>query len=388
MKKYWQLLLIAVVMIATISVHYIQVAKASGQSYKLQFEKLSGDDKYIDSLMMEGYFDTINSYMPANITKDETTLFPNSIWQNTTYTHNKLVDQHKAFMRGKGSSASNYYEDDGRLIYVNEPDDVWKLNEGDTVTYNIDVLNKDNETSNAFSVSLPLNKALDWISINNIVVVDNELKFVTDYRKNNGDGEIHLIVIDLKKQQLVSDTILDTVKTTENERSQITFYNEYENFGYEKYMVYSIYTYNPNAQEYNIISRQFKILNIETNELTNLDTPENIEFETIVGVIDNNNFVISSSEGTDLVLNQYNIGQKRWLEPFTVASLVKVTKDRSYHMQASNGKIYLINKVEQGSLLQIFDIENYQPLYEGIIKNTDNKQKLKLYIYRFHELKE
>ena len=76
MKKYWQLLLIAVVIIATISVHYIQVAKASGQSYKLLFEKISGDDKYIDSLMMEGYFDTINSYMPANITKDETTLLP------------------------------------------------------------------------------------------------------------------------------------------------------------------------------------------------------------------------------------------------------------------------------------------------------------------------
>ena len=128
MKKYWQLLLIAVVIIATISVHYIQVAKASGQSYKLLFEKISGDDKYIDSLMMEGYFDTINSYMPANITKDETTLLPNTFLRNTTYTHSKLIDQHKAFMRGKGSSAYNYYEDDTRLIYVDEPDEVWKLN--------------------------------------------------------------------------------------------------------------------------------------------------------------------------------------------------------------------------------------------------------------------
>ena len=57
MKKYWQLLLIAVVIIATISVHYIQVAKASGQSYQVTFEKISGDDKYIDSLTMEGYFE-------------------------------------------------------------------------------------------------------------------------------------------------------------------------------------------------------------------------------------------------------------------------------------------------------------------------------------------
>ena len=114
---------------------------------------------------------------------------------------------------------------------VDEPDEVWKLNKGDAITYHIDVLNKDNNTSNAFSVSLPLNKAVEWISVNNTAVVDNELKFVTNYMENNGGGEVHLIVIDLKKQQLVSDTILETIETTENQRSQLTLYNEYENFG-------------------------------------------------------------------------------------------------------------------------------------------------------------
>jgi hypothetical protein len=385
MKKYWQLLLIALVIIATISVHYIQVAKASNQSYNLLFEKISGDDKYIDSLTMEGYFESGYTSIPANITKDDTTLLTNPFLRHTTLTFRELIDQHKAFMRGKEHNASNYYEDEARLIYVEEPDEVWKLNEGATITYNIDVLNKDNDTSNAFSVSLALNKSLDWISVQNTVVVDNELKFLTNYMENNGDSEVHLVVIDLKKQQLVSDTILDTVETTEIQRSNITIYNEYENFGYEKYVVYSISSYNPYAQEYEIVSQQFKILNIETNEVTNLEVPESIVPERLMGVLDNNNFVISILEGTNLVLYQYNIGQKRWLDPVNVKTSVKIVNNDSYTMQATKGKIYLINKVEQGLLLQILDIDNHQSLYEGILKNADNEQNFNLSIYRFHD---
>ena len=153
--------------------------------------------------------------------------------------------------------------------------------------------------------------------------------------------------------------------------------------------MYSIRTYNPYAQEYNIISQQVKILNIETNELTTLDIPESIKLENLIAAIDNNNLIISIRDDDDLLLYQYNIGQKRWLDPVTITFPVNgvFNSFSSFHIQATNGKIYLITQVEQGSLLQILDIENYQPLYEGIMKK-DSKQKSDLYIYRVHESNE
>ena len=107
-----------------------------------------------------------------------------------------------------------------------------------------------------------------------------------------------------------------------------------------------------------------------------------------MGVVDNNYFVISNRENANLVLYRYNIGQKRWLEPVTVMEPVKVLNKDSYTIQATNGKIYLFNEVDQGYLLQISDIENNQLLYEGILTKADNKQKFNLSIYHFYERNE
>ena len=257
MKKYWQLLLIAVVIVVAISVHYIQVANASNQSYKLSFEKVSGDDKYVDSLKIEGSYQTGYSSNPVIITKDETKIKDNLLRDYTTLTIRELINTHKSFMRGKMRSESNFYEDDAQLIYAKDPDETWKLNEGESYTYDIDILNKNENKTVSFSVSSKLTKHVSWISVNNTVLVNNELKLITTHTRNNGDNEIHLVIIDLKKQQLLNDIILDTTASNENMRTYYQSYNDHENYGQEKYFVYSMNTQNE-MPPYNIISRRMK----------------------------------------------------------------------------------------------------------------------------------
>ena len=53
MKKYWQFLLIAGVTVITLSVHYIQVVNAKNNDFKFTFNNISGDDSYLDSLVIE-----------------------------------------------------------------------------------------------------------------------------------------------------------------------------------------------------------------------------------------------------------------------------------------------------------------------------------------------
>lgn len=387
MKKYWQLLVVVVVIIATISIHYIQVASASSQTYKLTFEKISGDDKYLDSLKIEGSIGVGYTSNPVILTKDEVKIESRFLYDYSLLTMKALIDNHKDFMRGKMRSPVNFYEDDAQLIYVKDPEEPWKLNEGDTFSYDIDVLNKDENKTDSFSVNLKLNSPVSWISVNNIVLVNNELKFITSLSRNDGDNELHLVTIDLKDQQLLSDTILDIGESNENVRTDFQSYDNYQNLGPEKYYVYSMNTQSE-TPPYNIIREHFKVVNFETNEITPLEIPESVVSRINMGVVDNNYFVVSSIEEGDLVLHRYNIGQKRWLEPVPVKEPVKVLNTDSYTMQATNGKIYLFNDTEQGFYLRISDIEKGETLYEGILKRKDAKQKFSLWVEKFHEMNE
>src|SRR5690625_7285073 len=56
MKKYWILIVISIVMVASIGTFYIQSALAMSNMPEVTIEKKQGDAKEIDSLLMNGYY--------------------------------------------------------------------------------------------------------------------------------------------------------------------------------------------------------------------------------------------------------------------------------------------------------------------------------------------
>ncbi|AWE08550.1 hypothetical protein DCE79_14750 [Lysinibacillus sp. 2017] len=374
MKKYWQLLVMGLVIVATISVHYIQVANATKLESDFSFEKISGDEKYLDPLVIEANYYNNYDYSTVLFSKDKTTKVERSFYQQVPFKFQKLVDNHKSFMRGKAYNVNNFYEDEAQLIYVKEPDQILSLGKDDKITYIIDVLNKKDNTSDEFPVQLELNKNFDWNSINNVAVVNNELKLITTNVQHNGIQEMHLVQIDLNKQQLLSDTILNSTSDDEITRKSIGFYNDYYNLAQEKYAVYTINTYDTKVEEHKYISQQHNVLNIETNELMPIDLPTGIVGNIQSGIVDNGYFVISNIEDTDMVLYRYNIAQQQWLEPVSLPMPFKTLEKTLNFAQAMNGKLYTMNEVEKGYLLQIIAIEEGKLVYSGLIpKNADTQ---------------
>lgn len=388
MRKYWKLLLIAVIIVTTISAHYIQVANAAKQNYDVTFEKISGDDQYLDPLLIEANYQNGYEYSSVFITKDETTLLQRANYQQIPLTFQQLIDKHKKFMRGKIYNANSYYEDEAKLIYIEEPDLGWGLEKGDILTYNIDVLNKKENTSVTFSVQSKLNRQANWISIGNIAVVNNELKLITNHTQRNIDEEVHLIIIDINKQQLLSDTILETNSSTDTTRTSVQFYNDYYNLAQEKYVVYSINTFDIKEEEHKLASKQLKVLNSETNEISPVDLPEGVGLNVENGGVDNNYFIFLTRKDTGLMLYRYNIGQQQWQEPISVPYSLNVVDKDSYRVQALNDKLYLMNEVEKGFSLQIFDIEDGKTLYEGVISKSGAKLSHSISVSRIHEIKD
>lgn len=383
MKKYWQLLLIVGVIIVTVSIHYIQVANA--KSYHFTFDKISGDDKYVDSLLIEGSLEEGMEYSTVLIGKDKSTFVDDFKYQHAPLLIRDLIDKNKNFMRGKSFSASNYFEDKTKLVYVEEPNEAWNFKENDSFSYQVDFLDKVKEERTTFEVPSKLNKLVNWITINNTSVVDNELKLFVRYFLNNGNEEFYIVTIDLNKQQLLNENLIETIPNDKAVRNHLELYNQYHHLGYEKYIIYSMTLYNAETEQTNIISRQFKALNVETNEVTSIELPDGLEINMQSGTVDNNYFIAAYKTGEDTRIYQYNIGQQRWLDPVIAPHPMKFVNNELNNTYSYNGKFYVLNEMEKDFVLQIFDIEKGTTLYEGILSKENAKGKYYIWANRFLE---
>lgn len=388
MKKYWQLLVIAGIIVATISVHYIQVANAAKQNFNFKFETISGDDKYIDSLVIEANLENGMVHHSVTIDKDETIMLDRDRYGYIPEQFQQLIDKHKNFMRGKAFNSNNFFEDDSKIIYVEEPSDTWELNEGDSYAYQIDLLNKADNKKVSFEVQSEIKNKFNWIAIMNIAVVNNEMKLFVRQFKNNGDEEVYVIIIDLKKQQILSESLVDTVTNDENTRTSIELHNSYYNLAQEKYNVYSLTSYDPNKEGFNVISRQVNVLNMETNEVTPLQLPEGVDYDMQNAVVHDNYFIPVYITETETMIYRYNIGQQRWLDPIILPHPVAITDTSSNNIGAQDGKLYVMNETEKGNILQIFNIESGTTLYEGILSSNNENQTYNIWASRFYEVTE
>lgn len=386
MKKYWQLLLIAGIIVVTFTVHYIQVVNAKTKEYDFTFEKISGDDKYIDSLMFETSFEYGIGYNTLLISKDESTLIDSTHNLREPIMFQRLIDEHKNFMRGKALNANNFFEDDTKLIYVKEPEEGWKVKEGNTYSYEIDVLDKVKDEKTSFTIESQLKNRYNWVFYDDITVVDNELKLIVKQMDNDGSEKMYQVIIDLKKQQLLSETLLEEATTDDTTRRSIDSYNSYSNLGHEKYHVYSINSFDLKSPEQDIFSRQFSALNTETNEITDIQLPEGLDQNMQSIEVDDNYLVIAYSTKEEIVIYRYNIGQQRWLEPITVPYSEKVLIPELNSTATLNGKFYVMTEVNSDFILKIFDIEKGTLLYEGKLINNNMEQKYYIHITDVYEL--
>lgn len=387
MKKYWQLLVIAIVIVLTIGFHYVQVASATKQNYNFTFENISGDDKYIESLLIEASVEKGMGYNTVLINKEESKVVSNPYKSHTPLLFTELIDEYKNFMRGKPFFANNYYEDETKLVFVKEPYEDWSLNTEGNYSYKVDVLNKAENKKTSFEVQSASKNKFHYMSIINTTVVNNDLKIILKQVKNNGDEELYVVTIDMKKQQLLSESLVDTALGDEKIRNSFDFYNRYYNIGNEKYNVYSVTSLERAYESAKVISRQFRLINMDTNEVTSISLPEGLELDMESGIVENNYFVASYITEENTIIHRYNIGQQRWLDPIIASHPDKFVNKEINNLDVQNSKLYIMNETANDFILQIFDIESGTLLYEGKLLNDGAKQKYYIWVNNFHEQK-
>ena len=385
MKKYWPLLVVVGVIVATLGIHYVQVASAANKN-TVTFETLTGDEQYIKNLIIEGSIESTADYNPVLIINGETKLQRYSVYERPIpRVYESLMQNYKSFMRGKLLEANHYYEDDTQLVYVQEPINPWKLADGADLPYEIEILNKNDERVTVFTVNSKLNSSAQWITLEHVQVVGNELKLVTNHMKSMGDGEMHLLTIDIKNKQLIDDAIIEVMQGTEAYRMYVGFYYEYYHLGPEKYLVYNINTHDARTEEYKQRSQQFKILNLVTNDITEIEIPQQILGDEHRMLVLDHQMIAATVIDGKVVINRYNIGQQQWLEPITLEATYEVVQRALFDLQTLNDKLYVLAQVAEGQLLYIVDAQSGETLYSGLIQPTSPQPNFAVSVSRFYE---
>ncbi len=172
MKRYGKLSVIAVLVVLTIGIYYIQHIFAAETKPEFTISEKKGDQELIEDMTIEGYYYENNLFgtgTDVEITTEGTTYYSNQPYQNQrqgSVSANKkmaqLQKEYRSFMRGKNHFLTNFFEDESILAYAEIT-----TNNFSSVTeeseFKIEVLNKKTEEVLSYSVDFP--KTTEYVSI-------------------------------------------------------------------------------------------------------------------------------------------------------------------------------------------------------------------------------
>src|SRR5690625_4729725 len=126
MKKYWILIVISVVMVATIGTFYMQSVMAGNNKPVFTIEKINGDEKEIESLLLSGFYDDGLNYLGEDL---EISLEGIKYFEDRSFFERikedygserikQLQKEYRHFMRGKNYSLNSYFENEDYLAYA------------------------------------------------------------------------------------------------------------------------------------------------------------------------------------------------------------------------------------------------------------------------------
>lgn len=229
MKRYLCSIIIGMVVILSIGTYYVKVASSASSLPKYTFKTLEGSDKELDPVIINASLQNgSNFYEPLTI-ESNTTKYASerSYLENLTgrqdHLIERLVKEHRSFMRGK-DSISSLYEDDDFLAYARVNSEYTKSGNMEA-KFDIGLLEKKDEEETSFQIELPNQGRIMNADVRDVQLVHSKLQVLTmnDVNSNNEKQtkEVHLYTIDVANKKVLSDKTL--VSETFTDPEQVDF---------------------------------------------------------------------------------------------------------------------------------------------------------------------
>ncbi|MDP9738868.1 UNVERIFIED_ORG: hypothetical protein QFZ59_000698 [Bacillus sp. B2I3] len=397
MKRYLCSIIIGMVVILSIGTYYVKVASSASSLSKYTFKTLEGSDKELDPVIINGTIQNGSTfYEPLTIESNTTTYeSEKSYLENLTgrqdHLIERLVKEHRSFMRGK-DSISSLYEDDDFLAYASVNSEI--TNNGKMeAKFDIGLLEKKDEEETSFQIELPNQERIMNADVRDVQLVHSKLQILTmnDVNSNNEKQtkEVHLYTIDVANKKVLSDKTL--VSETFTYPNQVDFQmptdvapsqpNDMVLISLIKGVNHEDGPFEEKLKESKLLSYNYETEKLETVKIG----PLSLDMERS-GYADGKNLYAVEMKSGKYRIKTFDLSS----QTLTNDTELDLAVNKKEHFAAiKNGRVYFLlgNEVDQDSLtykpvqLLIADLKTGKTLYKGeTVINKKNSKSFGLFI--------
>lgn len=395
MKRYLCSIIIGMVVILSIGTYYVKFSSASSLP-KYTFKTLEGSDKELDPVIINATLENGSFYEPLTFESNTTTYASErSYLENLTgrqdHQIERLIKEHRSFMRGK-DSISSLYEDDDFLAYAWVNSEI--TNNGKMeAEFDIGLLEKKEEEETSFQIELPNQERIMNTDVRDVQLVHSKLQVLTmnDVNVNNEKQtkEVHLYTIDVANKKVLSDKTL--VSETFTYPNQVDFQmpidvapsqpNNMVLISLIKGVNHEDGPFEEKLKESKLLSYNYETEKLETVNKGSLS----LDMERS-GYADGKNLYVVEMKSGKYRIKTFDLSS----QTLTNDTELDLAVNKKEHFAAiKNGRVYFLlgNEVDQDSLtykpvqLLIADLKTGKTLYKGeTVINKKNSKSFGLFI--------
>lgn len=407
MKRYVKLIIIAVVILLSIGVYYIQPMFSADERPEFKIIANSGDETLSENMVLKGYYsenvmlgmgigDDIK-ITPKGTTyySDSSNRFQSQLSGSDYEKINQLQEDYRSFMRGKEPSLANFFEDDTLLAYAE-----LTTNNYSSVTedeeFKIEVLNKKTNKESSFSVDLPKGTNYSYMYIEDIEVANNQLIIVTNgfsLNNENEQDEHHFYSVSLPNEKIEKDERLqlDLVNLDGKQIQYVELLSGMNTVQTSKFLVYRVEIGDAQS-ETELYEATYELIgvNIESGEQFLIDLSDEVGNQALSSAfsIEKDILYFYKKNKETITIYTYSLEQKelREMETAELSEAQKTALKEEITLSVHNGTAFFVNNDKiKGKDQQImaFDLESGKAVFEGSLIETTKQSAVnsELYLY-------
>lgn len=395
MKRYLCSIIIGMVVILSIGTYYVKFSSASSLP-KYTFKTLEGSDKELDPVIINATLENGSFYEPLTFESNTTTYasersYLENLNGRQDHQIERLIKEHRSFMRGK-DSISSLYEDDDFLAYAWVNSEI--TNNGKMeAEFDIGLLEKKDEEETSFLIELPNQERIMNTDVRDVQLVHSKLQVLTmnDVNVNNEKQtkEVHLYTIDVANKKVLSDKTL--VSETFTYPNQVDFEmptdvapsqpNNMVLISLIKGVNHEDGPFEEKLKESKLLSYNYETEKLETVKKGSLS----LDMERS-GYADGKNLYVVEMKSGKYRIKTFDLSSQTLTND---TELDLAVNKKEYFAAIKNGRVYFLlgNEVDQDSLtykpvqLLIADLKTGKTLYKGeTVINKKNSKSFGLFI--------
>lgn len=402
MRKYWKFIATITVIVVSIGTFYVTSTMSAESHPEFVIKTISGNAEEIKPLVLEGsYADTSSmSYVNTNlkITAEGSTYYSSSfldqiIGQPPTVIK-EFQEKYRTFMRGKDSFINNFFENEQFLAYATVDYNSGSFQSRD-FKFDISVLNKGEGNIDSFMVDVPDGGGLDYIFVEDVQKVEDELYLITRNTMNGYNEEEHIYTIDIANQKVSNhEAIIQTTSVQSDTRINLQLVETSPTKANVHLIIVKtelklIEDMESTREE--VINQEILSYNLATKEKEIIDVPELRLDENQLSFFDGSRIYFTRLNGQELVVTPYSLVDNHVGKSYSIVLSGENGNVGGQMTTINDGKLYIASSQMSPTLnidadVVVADAETGETLFRGQVTLKDSAKKTGNFDLNLHEI--